>query len=209
MKHIAFLLSLLIISAQTYSQDFLVTHKGDTLRGEINIRDKKILLKQAGSSLKIFPADDVAYLSSGKYNGLVVHCDLIIYSDKIDVVQKWNFNGGGISDTVLVLKEIFSTTKMNLYEVFDKDRTVHYFVKKPTDTLPVQMMVHYFIEGNGDYSFSRNNAMVSQITQQRIYADQLRVIMADCPKINQDDLEMLDYRSYSLKKIIRRYNKCK
>lgn len=192
-----------------YSQDFLVTHKGDTLRGNIKIINKQIFVTQPGEAPDFLDADEVAYLSTGKHEGLVIHCGLIIYSDKIDVVQKWNFNGGGVSDTVLVLKEIFSTPRMNLYEVFDKDRTVHYFVKKPTDSLPVQMMVHYFVEGNGDYSSSRNNAMLSMITQQRIYADQLRVLMADCPKINQDDLEMLDYRSYSFKKIIRRYNKCK
>ncbi len=172
---------------------------------------KYISITQPGKPDSVYAPDDIAYIKTGRYKGTVLHCSLAIYSDNIDVVQKWNFNGEFKRDTVLVLYEIFSTPKMKLFEVADKDRSVYYFIKKPTDSLPVQMIVRYTIVGYPD-PFVRKVAIAPtdfiSIAQQRLYIDQLRVIMADCPKIKTEDFEMLDYRSYSFKKIIKRYNKC-
>ena len=187
------------------SQDFLVKHSGDTLRGNIQFSGKTISVLQPNGTNTTYFADDIEYINTPRLKGTVLHCGLIIYSDNIDVVQKWNFDGGGVSDTVLILKEVFTTPKMKLFQVIDKDGVMHYFIKKPVDSLPVQMIVHYFIEGNRD---GRNDAMVSFLTQQRIYADQLRVIISDCNKVTENDLEMMDYRIYSFKKIIKQYNKC-
>ena len=194
----------------SFSQDLLITHKGDTLIGDVKFRGKSISITRQGKPDTVYAADDIEYIDAGGLRiGTVVHCKLFVYSDNIDVVQKWNYDGAEVRDTVLILYEIFKTPKMNLFEVADKERSTYYFIKKPTDSLPVQMIVHFFIQGYKDPSIYRNAPIVSILTQHRTYIDQLRVIMADCPKITQADLEMMDYRSYSFKRIIKRYNKCK
>lgn len=47
------------------------------------------------------------------------------------------------------------------------------------------------------------------VVVQKGYINQLRFIMGDCKKISDEEWEMLDYRIYSLKALIKRYNKCK
>ncbi len=128
-----------------HSQDLLITHNGDTLHGDVKFMGKYISITQSGKPDSTYAADNIAYIKTGRYKGTVLHCSLAIYSDNIDVVQKWNFNGEIKRDTVLVLYEIFSTPKMKLFEVADKDRSIYYFIKKPTDSLPIQMIVRYAI----------------------------------------------------------------
>jgi len=207
----AFFLVILFFSVylSAISQHFIITHSGDTLQGEVKLYDKKITVLNTTGTSKTFTADEVAYMHSSRYTGTVLHCRLTVYSDNIDVVQKWDYVGGGIIDTVMILKEVLQTRKMNLYQAVDKDKAMYYFVKKPTDSLPIQMIVKYGIQYYGDNVVRRNEAIASVLTQQRRYIDQLTLMMIDCDKVTLADLNMMDYRIYSFKKIIRRYNKCK
>jgi hypothetical protein len=43
---------------------------------------------------------------------------------------------------------------------------------------------------------------------QKVYIDQLRSKMWDCERITEEEWEFLDYRVYSLKKIIKKFNEC-
>jgi len=209
MKAVFFLFLFLTASLPVRSQHFIVTHPGDTLWGEIKLNGKEIALLKSDGTTRIFPADDIAYIHNSRYTGTVLHTRLTLYSDNIDVVQKWDYKGGDIIDTVMVLKLVFKSKKMDLFQAVDKDKAMYYFVKKPTDSLPIQMIVKYGIQTYGDRVFLRNDAVVSVLAQQRRYIDQLTLMMIDCDKITLADLNMMDYRIYSFKKIIRRYNKCK
>ena len=196
----------------SFSQDLLITHKGDTLIGDVKFRGKSISITRQGKPDTVYAADDIEYIDAGGLRiGTVVHCKLFMYSDNIDVVQKWNYDGtANLRDTVLILYEIFKTPKMKLFEVADKERSTYYFIKKPTDSLPVQMIVDFLpAKYEKDPSLFKYQINFSKLEQKRIYVDQLRVIMADCPKITGADLEIMDYRSYSFRRIIKRYNKCK
>lgn len=209
MKKSVLLFALITAFITSYSQDFLVKHNGDTIRGDIKFSGKTISLLNADGSNTSFSADEIAYIKTSRYIGTVLHCKLVLYSDNIDVVQKWDYTGGKIRDTVMILNSIFKTKKMNLYEAFDKDQVAYYFVKKPTDSLPIQMIVTFGIQSSEEKLFRRNEPVLSMLIQQRRYIDQLTLMMLDCKKVTRADLEMMDYRSYSFKKIIRRYNRCK
>jgi len=99
---------------------------------------------------------------------------------------------------------------MLLYEATDKDRAVYHFVKKPKDAKPLQLMVAYFTMHDvpRDQRLYRNDRIHSTLNQQKIYIDQLKGLMADCNKITPEDYVDMDYRNYSFKKIIKKYNKC-
>ncbi|MFZ1371923.1 MAG: hypothetical protein WAR78_16165, partial [Ferruginibacter sp.] len=47
-----------------------------------------------------------------------------------------------------------------------------------------------------------------QLAEDKGYVNQLRAIMANCNKIPQTMWDLLSYRDYSLKKIIKKYNSC-
>jgi hypothetical protein len=141
----------------------------------------------------------------------------MLYNDNITELNSNSYTGGKICDTVMVLKETYNTPKMILFEAPDKERVMYYFIKKPGDPVPVQLAVgyeaskaHMRITGHliAD-SVVNTDRGVGIIREQRFYVDQIRFAMADCDKITEDDLNMLTYRGYSFKKIIKRYNKCK
>ena len=209
MKTVFLLLALLPAFINSYAQDFIVKHTGDTVRGDIKLSGKLFSVVNNNGPKTNYAADEIAYINTSRYTGTVLHCNLTLYSDNIDVVQKWDYAGGSIIDTVMILKEVFTTKKMNLYQAVDRERVMYYFVKKPADSLPIQMIVKYGIQAYGEKNYKRNEPIISVLTQQRRYIDQLTLMMLDCEKVTQADLNMMDYRIYSFKKIIRRYNKCK
>jgi hypothetical protein len=97
---------------------------------------------------------------------------------------------------------------MNLYYVQDKEKVPYYFYKRPADSTPVQLLVKYYmhyLEGAEIY----RNQNGTQFQQQKSYVNQLQLLMQDCDKVREVDYEELDYRSYSLIQLIKRYNKCK
>ena len=209
LKKILSLLFALNLFSVTYSQGLLIKHNGDSIRGDIRLSGKTFTVEGEEKSISSYSADDIMYVKSTRYNGTVFHCNLSLYSDNLDVVEKWDYESGLIRDTVMILKEVFNSPKMKLFQAPDKDRVMHYFVKKPTDSLPTQMIVMYGLEKSSNTSFNRNELIRSWIGQQKRYVDQLRVIMVDCSKVTEADLAMMDYRIHSFKRIIRRYNKCK
>ena len=88
---------------------------------------------------------------------------------------------------------------MNLYQAPDRGNAMYYFVKKPTDSLPIQMIVKYEIQVREEKYLKRNEPIISVLTQQRRYIDQLTMMMIDCEKVTLADLNMMDYRIYSFK----------
>ena len=190
------------------SRYFIVKINGDTLKGSAKISDKNFTLALEDGTSSSINADDIAFIYSPSNSGMVVHCMLHLYSDNIDIVQNGNFVKTRIADTILVLKEIYTTPKMNLYYVQDKDKVPYYFYKKPDDVKPSQLLVQYYIKWLADPELNRNR-QGSQFLQQKTYIDQLKMMMQDCEKVSDIDFEQLDYRSYSFIKIIKRYNKCK
>jgi hypothetical protein len=117
-------------------------------------------------------------------------------------------------DTVLVLEEVYTTPKINLYYGTDKFKRQYYFYQTPLDSLPVQLVVRYHL-GGGLNSYAINPAANRgeksriHIEEDKGYVNQLRAIMIACNKIPDGMWEILSYRIYSLKKLIKKYNKCR
>jgi hypothetical protein len=114
----------------------------------------------------------------------------------------------------MILKEIYATPKMNLYYATGSDKTPFYFYKTPSDPKAVQLVVRYYLQGgldnydNDRAKYSGNKSKV-QIGEDKGYINQLHAIMGDCKKIPESMWELLAYRDYSLKRVIKNYNKCK
>jgi hypothetical protein len=212
MKLLFFLVSF-CISLIGFSQkgDYLVKNNGDTVWGSIKL-NRQVFYVNGTLSTEI-PADDVAKIKSVNYKGnTVVHCNLLLYTENlaeldIDYIKKGNI------DTVLILDEIYATPKINLYYVVNDFKLPFYFYKTPTDPKPVQLVIRYFLQGGLD-NYERDRARYRgdrsrvQLAEDKGYVNQLRAIMGNCNKIPEPMWEMLSYRDYSLKKVIKKYNKC-
>lgn len=188
---------------------YLVKNNGDTIRGDIKLKNKIFYVD--GTSA--FTATDISRIKSSKYRGnVVISVNLLTYTDnladlEIDFIEK------GATDTVLILDEIYSSPKINLYYATDKDKTPFYFYKTPSDPKPLQLVIRYYLSGGlGNYDDNRaryrGDKSKVQIIEDKGYVNQLYAIMGDCKKITQPMWELLSYRDYSLKKIIKKYNKC-
>ena len=189
--------------------DYLVKNNGDTVRGEINLKNKIFYI----GSVSAVPAEDVTKIKSSKYKGnVVVSVNLLTYTDNLAYLEL-DFIEKGVIDTVLILDEIYTTPKINLYYTIAKDKTPFYFYKTPSDPKPIQLVIRYYLQG-GLANYDENRARYRgdkskvQIIEDKGYVNQLYAIMGNCKKITQPFWDLLSYRDYSLKQIVKIYNKC-
>lgn len=208
-----FIIGSLFISLAVFSQkgDYLVKNNGDTIWGEVKLENKKFYVTGSGQSE--IEARDVSKVKSSRYRGSVVlPCTLLLYVDnladlELDYIQK------GSVDTVMILNEIYTTPKMNLYYAVNNYKTPFYFYKTPSDTKPVQLVIRYYLQGglgnyNDDRARYRGDKSKVSIAEDKGYVNQLHAIMGDCKKIPDAMWELLSYRDYSFRQLIKKYNKC-
>lgn len=202
------------LSLLTYSQKkyYVVKQTGDTLYGDIEFKNKVFIVNVPGNAPVILKAKEVKAVKIHKYSGTVVlSCVLHTYTDNLDELEKYNYQTSNI-DTVLILSEVYQTPKMNLYWCNDSKKTQYYFYKTPTDSLPIQLYINYALGGGASSVFEQRETgerSKNHLEIQKGYVNQLRLIMDGCNKINEAVWELLDYRIYSFKDLIKRYNKCK
>lgn len=214
MKH-SILLSLLLVGLTVHAQnsEYLVKQTGDTLYGKnISLVNKQFTVESASGTSMMVSAQDVKTVHSKNFRfSTVVPCKLQVYSDNLSDLEQ-NHYKTLVKDTVLIIDEVYSTPKMNLYWGLDDLKKQYYFYKTPEDPLPIQLYINYMISGELGQSLSlikANSAGSTHLEIQKGYVNQLRLIMGDCKKITDADWETLDYRIYSLKSVIKKYSKCK
>lgn len=213
MKIFLFLASIFFpLAAFCQNEDYLVKTNGDTIRGSIELKNKTFEI--SGPAKEYVNAPDVKTIKSKKYNGeTVVPCTLQLYTDNMHLLE-FGYDAQGHVDTVMILKKIFSSPKMDLYFGKDKYKSQYYFYQTPSDSLPVQLVIRYHLDGGldnygkdpGKYSGSSSAVF---LTEDKGYVNQLHFFMGDCKKINDAMWELLSYRDYSLIELIKKYNKCK
>lgn len=208
---LAFISIFISVTGLCQKSDYLVKNSGDTVWGEIRLKHK--IFYVAGNPASEIKAAEVNKVKSSRYKGnTVVLCNLLTYTDNLTDLDIDFINKGSI-DTVLILDEIYATPKINLYYATDNMKTPFYFYKTPSDPQPLQLVIRYFLQGGLDnYNNDRARYMGVrsrvQIAEDKGYVNQLYAIMSDCKKITSSMWELLSYRDYSLKKIIKKYNKC-
>jgi hypothetical protein len=205
----------ILVCSNSFSQknDYIVISNGDTLWGRIKLKNKMFhIINQDTVSIS---AGEVRKIKSDNYKGsTVVPCKLVTYTDDLQFLDLY-FVKNEATDTVMILDEIMTTPKINLYYGVSNFRTPYYFYKTPADSLPIQLIIKFqlqggmsntVLEGNtfGGYTSSSVN-----IVEDKAYANQLYSIMGDCKKIPEGMWSLLKYRDYSFKQLIKRYNKCK
>lgn len=214
MKTRLLVIFLIIISFKSYCQinEYLVKHNGDTLWGKIKLMHN--VFSVSGKNNIEINAKEVKILHSSKYKGsTVVQCNLQLYTENLVELER-DWVNVIAKDTVMIIDEIYSTPKMNLYFGTDNMRVPYYFYKLPTDVYPVQLVVRYHLSG-GLSNYGNNPAALrgdrsrTHLVEDKGYVNQLMAIMNNCSKISEGMWEILSYRDYSLKQLIKKYNKCK
>ena len=192
--------------------DYLIKNNGDTIRGDIKLNNK--IFYVTGTSVTAIKADDVSRIKSKMYKGnTVFYSSLHIYSDNLAELEL-DYIKRSVADTVLILDEIYVTPKINLYYTTTNDKTPYYFYKTPSDPKPIQLVIHYYLQGglanySNDRARYRGDKSKVQIAEDKGYVNQLYAIMGDCKKIPQPMWDLLSYRNYSLKQLAKTYNQCK
>lgn len=206
-------LVLLFISAAGFSQkgDYLIKNNGDTIWGDIRLKNK--IFYVSGANPVEIAASEVSRVKSARYKGSVVlSCNLQLYADNIAEMEL-DYVVKGTVDTIMILDEIYSTPKMNLYYAVNDYKIPFYFYKTPADEKPVQLVIRYHLQGglanyDDDRAKYRGQKSKVSIVEDKGYVNQLHAIMGDCKKIPDAMWELLSYRDYSFKQLIKKYNKC-
>jgi len=209
-----FLFASLLLTIIGFSQNssYLIKVNGDTVRGDIKLKNKIFYIN--GNTPVELNADEVKIIKSNNYKGnTVVHCNLQLYTDNLDELEL-DWMKKEITDTVMILDEIYSTPKINLYFVQNVFKSNFYFYKTPSDPFPVQLVIRYYLQGGlanytNDRANYRGDKSKLNIAEDKGYVNQLYAIMGDCKNIPETMWEILSYRDYSLKQLIKKYNKCK
>jgi hypothetical protein len=192
-------------------KEYLVKISGDTIWGNIMLKNKVFYV--TGQYLSKIKAGDVSKIRSYNYKGSAVFSgDLLTYSDNLYDLDL-DYIKYGITDTVLILEEIYATPKINLYYGMNDFKVPFYFYKTSSDLKPVQLVVHYYLEGGrSNHLKDPGKSPVTKgaivIAEDKAYVNQLHAIMGDCKNISQRMWELLCYRGYSFKQIIKKYNAC-
>lgn len=192
--------------------DYLVKHNGDTLYGNIELRNTNFYIGSSSTKLIELNAADVKLIHSDNFKGsIVVPCILYTYTEDLTELLRYQYIKKDVA-TIMILKELYSTPKINLYWGTDNFKTQYYFYKTPSDFLPVQLYVNYSLGGGNTANFDKirvwGQESQTHLEIQKGYVNQLRFIMRDCTSIPEAAWELLDYRDYSLKSIIKKYNNC-
>lgn len=210
---LVFTFSVLFISYAGICQkgDYLVKNSGDTIWGDVTLKNK--IFYVSGTSTSMIKAAEVTSIKSINYKGnIVIPVNLLTYSDNLSDLEI-DFISKGSVDTVLIIDEIYSTKKINLYYGTDNEKVPFYFYKTPADPKPVQLVIRYYLQGglnnyiNDRTRYMGNNSKV-QIVEDKGYVNQLYTIMGNCENIPDTMWELLSYRDYSLKQIIKKYSQC-
>lgn len=215
MKQLPVFLFALFIAGSLFAQpkNFIVKLSGDTVFGRtIKLTGKHFAVDAANETILI-NADDVSKINIHDKVEVVLHCVLQLYTDDLGTLERGWVNLAS-ADTVLYLQEIYSTPKMNLYHATDNMKSQYYFYKTPADSLPIQLVVRYHIGGGfstygNNPGAGRGDLSRTHLEEDKGYINQLRAIMKDCSKIPEVMWEIVSYRDFSLKQLIKKFNRCK
>jgi hypothetical protein len=204
---VCMLFTLIYFRASSQPQEYIVTHKGDTIAGSFTVLPHRITVTKPGTKDTIsFASDEVWLAVKDKNVRTVLKLVLYGYTDNVETVQSPNYTDP-VYDTTLLLKPLITGEKLNLYTAKDKRRVDYYFIQGIKDSVPVQLL--YAVGGRmpEKSSWGLRYEFVNYVNRYKIFADQLRTIAGDCSAIPNGDYEMLVYLESSLKKFIRKYNK--
>jgi hypothetical protein len=199
------------VTGFSQKDDYLVKNNGDTIRGEITLENKMFSVKNMNP--QEIDALEVSKVKSSKYKGTVVlRCSLQLYADNLSDLELDYIKKGSV-DTVLILNEIYTTPKINLYYAKDKSKLPFYFYKTPSDPKPQQLVIRYYLQGglanyDADRARYRGDRSMVSLAEDKGYVNQLHAIMGDCKNIPKTMWDLLSYRDYSFRQLIKKYNKC-
>jgi len=189
-------------------KDYLVKNNGDTVFGKIRLKNK-IFSVINGEHSQFIKSTEVKQVNSNNYKGTaVVNCNLQLYNDDLSALEM-GWTDVKASDTVMILQEVYSTPKINLYLGTDNFKRQYYFYKTPLDSCPVQLVVRYYL-GGGLTAYAahpeenRGERAKVHLEEDKGYVNQLMMIMGDCNKIPEGMWEILTYREYSLRQLIKK-----
>lgn len=188
--------------SQKNTTSYIITRNADTLYGNTERHKDSLVITTAEQRLAFGLSDVSSFKNGKKFHGIYTGT-LYPFNNNIDRDKQMVINN---YDTTLVLTSIYHTAKMDLMEGHDRFRRTYFFVKRPEDNMPVQMMVSYHYQAQHNSSVPINLAKTMQV-QVKTYIQQLKNMMTGC-EISNKEWEFMDYRSYSFKRIIQLYNKC-
>lgn len=210
MKTIAIFCCTLFINASisifAQTAGFVVTQAGDSLYGNVSYKHYQFYIENANGQLDSIHASNAMAVKNKKLQGRVYYGKIYQFDNDINPVREKDDDK--IIDTALVLKTVFASNNLTLFEGVDHYKRMYYFIEKKGDRLPTQMMVSYRIMTITSASVANLDANVKHI-QIKTYVQQLKKMMADCNKIENYNWDSMDYRSYSFKAVMKWYEKCK
>jgi hypothetical protein len=133
---LAICFGMLVQNAVAQKAGGLVMNNGDTVFCEYTMK---------GNATRLVDAKEVQSVFSSNNNHTVLFLELETFSDNPDEIFDPVSKNGVKYDTTLLLSELYSTPRMTLYSATDRRKVKYYFIKKPLDARPSQLLIRYAV----------------------------------------------------------------
>lgn len=192
------------LSIAAQKQDIIITTTGDTLTGKLHFhKDLVAVVAKKGTSTRVPFANVSSIILKGKtqyiYKGK-------LYCYEYDYQHNNNSVVLPVLDTLLILKSVYESKMLTLYETTDSEKRIYFFVAQK-DSLPEQMMVRYQMQSSHDLTVPLMSSRVMMV-QVKLYIAQLKKITSSCATLKRFNWESMDYRSYSFKRVLKIFDEC-
>jgi hypothetical protein len=190
----------------TFKEGYVITNTGDTVKGQVDWRQwafnpDHILFRTSAGNNETFKPGDIRefHIKNEEYFiSAMVSLDLSDIKVQDIVTQK---EARTAKDTTLFLSVIVKA-KTSLYFFKDVDDREHYYVQKQGSPM-LELLLKKSYKGSYENSATSNNYVVTV----ELFKGQLIVLFADCIQV-KNDINISEYNTRSLKKLILKYNEC-
>ena len=117
------------VNAFAQSNEYIIKNNGDTITGEVKILAKQIKVLKTHTDTVTLNSEDVRLYVKDKTVKPVLRLILYGYSDNIEEVQTYNYRNP-VYDTTILLTQIITREKLNLFTGKDKRKVVYFFIQR-------------------------------------------------------------------------------
>ncbi len=207
-----------IWAQKNYTAGQIVTPSGEIIKGEIDYREwivnpHQIRFRKSGE-VKTFSASELSSFKIDAKNEVYTSAVIIYNTEELDwdempqfqTYQEIDNHIEMQQDTVFLL--VLVKGKMNLYQLMDKNKRLHYYYQKGNG--PYEPLMYRIVKIMRPGGLLTNSVIEEENLPRSIafedYKGQLKYAMLDCGDM-QSAIDKLTY-SRSIMDLVKRYNEC-
>lgn len=212
------LFPVLLFAQKNYSAGQVITKAGEILKGEIDYREWNVNPHQIrfrkGGEVKIYKATELRSFKIDAKNEIYESAVVLYNTEELDWEEMPQFQTYRDIDNAIQMQQdtvflmVLVRGKMNLYQLIDKKKRLHYYYRKGNG--PYEPLIYRIVKIMRPGEILMNDILQENNLPRSIvfedYKGQLKYAMLDCGNMDSG-IDKLTY-SRSIMDVVRRYNEC-